>query len=115
MGKGRRRRRERRDAREARPLPARRESRSIEKLRSEFETQQRRLVRRRSVIGALGFIPLAGPFGCGIGIAPFCIVPVEVWLAIWAAFFGSFLGLTIRLVLERRRFQRRAAGGGSPS
>ena len=116
MGKGRRRRRERRDAREDRGVPVpRHQSRSIEKRRDEFAKQQRALTRRRTLIGALGFIPLAGYAGCGLGVTPLCGIPVEIWLAIWAAFFGSFLGLTIRLVLERRRFKREAAGGESPS
>jgi hypothetical protein len=112
MGRGRRRRRERRDAREVREAPvARRESRSVEKRRSDFLAQQRSLGRRRTIVGALGFVPLAGYVGCGSGITALCGIPVEIWLAIWAAFFGSFLGLTIRLVLERRRFARGEAAG----
>jgi len=37
--------------------------------------------------------------------------PRDGWLLVWAALFGSFLGLTIRLVLERRKFERGAADG----
>jgi hypothetical protein len=40
-----------------------------------------------------------------------CQIPQEWWLAIWAALFGSFLGITIRLVLQRRKFERGAASG----
>lgn len=56
----------------------------------------------------LGFIPLLASLVCGTG-TPFdvlCVLPSSWWLLIWAALFGSFLGLTIRLVLERRRFER---------
>ena len=108
----RKRRRERRDAPEHRPAkPERREQRAEEKRRESFEAGQVSLRRRRTFIGALGFIPLAGALGCGAGVQLFCQVPQEWWLAIWAALFGSFLGITIRLVLERRKFQRGAARG----
>ena len=90
-----------------------RASRAGEKRREAFASQQRSLNRRRTIVGALGFIPLAGALGCNGGIALFCAVPQEIWLAIWAALFGSFLGITIRLVLERRKFQRGAASGRS--
>ena len=40
-----------------------------------------------------------------------CQIPQEWWLAIWAALFGSFLGITIRLLLERRRYRRGVASG----
>jgi hypothetical protein len=107
-----RRRRERRDESEHRqPKPERREKRAEDKRRETFETGQRSLRRRRTFIGALGFIPLGGALGCGAGIQVLCQVPQEWWLAAWAALFGSFLGITIRLVLERRRFQRGVASG----
>lgn len=76
-----------------------------------FEADQRSLRRRRTFIGALGFVPLVGALGCGQGVAFLCQVPQEWWLAIWAALFGSFLGITIRLFLARRRFLREASGG----
>jgi hypothetical protein len=107
----RRRRRERRDAAEHRPAPEKREKRSENKRRETFEAAQRSLRRRRTFIGALGFIPLTGALGCGVGVPLLCQVPQEWWLAIWAALFGSFLGITIRLVLERRKYQRGAVGG----
>jgi hypothetical protein len=107
----RRRRRARRDATEQRPAPAedRSAARSEEKRRETFAAKQRSLSRRRTIVGALGFIPLAGALGCSGGLELLCTVPRDWWLAIWAAVFGSFLGLTIRLVLERRRFERGAA------
>lgn len=76
-----------------------------------FEADQRSLRRRRTFIGALGFIPLVGALGCGSGVAFLCQVPQEWWLAIWAALFGSFLGITIRLFLARRKFVREVASG----
>lgn len=110
----RRRRRERRDATEHRPAtPEKRDKRSEDKRRAEaFEADQKSLRRRRTFIGALGFIPLVGALGCSVGAVPLlCQVPQEWWLAIWAALFGSFLGITIRLFLARRKFLRGAAGG----
>ncbi|MEK7862497.1 MAG: hypothetical protein AAB295_04450 [Chloroflexota bacterium] len=82
--------------------------REAEKRRAAFLEQQRRLKRRRTIVGALGFLPLAAAvFGCTGGpLDVLCLVPREVWMLLWAALFGSFLGLTIRLVLERRRFDR---------
>jgi hypothetical protein len=108
----RRRRRDRRDAAEHRPAkPPKHEQRADEKRRESFEASQLSLRRRRTFIGALAFIPLVGALGCGVGVAFLCQVPQEWWLAIWAALFGSFLGITIRLFLERRRFQRGPASG----
>jgi hypothetical protein len=108
----RRRRRERHEPVEHRAArPEKREKRAEEKRRESFEAQQRALRRRRTFIGALAFVPLAGQLGCGAGLAPLCQVPTEWWLAIFAAVFGSYLGINIRLFLERRKFQRGAASG----
>jgi hypothetical protein len=108
----RRRRRDRRDSPEHRPAkPERSEKRSDDKRRATFDADQKSLRRRRTFIGALGFIPLGGALGCGAGLQLLCQVPQEWWLAIWAALFGSFLGITIRLFLERRKFQRGVASG----
>jgi hypothetical protein len=108
----RRRRRERRDAAEHRPAkPEQRETRTEEKRRQTFEADQLSLRRRRRFIGALAFVPLLGTLGCGAGITPVCAVPQEWWFAIFAAVFGSYLGINLRLFLERRKFQRGAAGG----
>jgi hypothetical protein len=105
----RRRRRERRDETPHRPAtPEKRDKRSEDKRRQTFEADQKSLRRRRTFIGALGFIPLFGALGCGSGLPVLCQIPQEWWLAIWAALFGSFLGITIRLILERRKFRRGA-------
>jgi hypothetical protein len=93
------------------PAVDRRGARPDERRRETFEAKQLSLRRRRTFIGALGFVPLGGALGCGAGAEILCVVPREAWLAIWAALFGSFLGLTIRLFLERRKFQRGATGG----
>lgn len=87
--------------------------RDAAKRRAAFLAQQKRLGRRRTIVGALGFVPLAASLGCGTGtpLDVLCVVPREVWLLLWAALFGSFLGLTIRLILERRRFERGTPGG----
>lgn len=72
-------------------------------------TRLRRL--RVGILGA-GFVPLAGVVGCGtFGIAVACAVPRDWYFAVWAAVVGSILGLTIRLVLERRRFERGTDAG----
>jgi hypothetical protein len=90
-----------------------RTDRDAEKRRAAFHAGQKRLAGRRTLIGIVGFVPLGATLGCGLG-PPFdalCAVPREVWLLIWAALFGSFLGLTIRLIRERRRFERETPGG----
>jgi hypothetical protein len=116
---GRKRRRERRADRNAHtpanaaPSEPKRAAKAEERRRAKYAEDRKRLERRRTVIGLLALIPLAAwalqlPFGPldFVGISP-----RDGWLLIWAALFGSFLGLTIRLVLERRRFERAAANG----
>ncbi|HZP96949.1 MAG TPA: hypothetical protein VFC31_11500 [Candidatus Limnocylindria bacterium] len=90
-----------------------RADRDAAKKRAEFLASQRRLGRRRTIVGLLGFVPLLASLVCGTGtpLDALCVLPTSWWLLIWAALFGSFLGLTIRLVLERRRFERGTAGG----
>ncbi len=82
------------------------------KRNGDYEDGQRRISRRRTVVGLLGFIPLAASLGCGSGIplGPACSLSPDIWLLIWAALFGSFLGLTIRLILERRKFEKAERG-----
>lgn len=66
-----------------------------------------RLRRLRVAILVVGFVPLAGVLGCGtLGIEVACAVPRDWSFALWAAVIGSIVGLTIRLVLERRRFEQ---------
>jgi hypothetical protein len=108
---------ERRAGREARPEPVaveeKRSAKVEQRRREKYEQDRRRLVRRRTVIGAIGFVPLlASLFNVPFGPLDFLgMSPRDGWLLVWAALFGSFLGLTIRLVLERRRFERGAASG----
>ncbi len=91
----------------------RRADRDVEKKRAAFLATQRKLARRRTVIGMLAFVPLLASLVCGTGtpLDALCVLPQEYWLLIWAALFGSFLGLTIRLVLDRRRFERGSQSG----
>jgi hypothetical protein len=117
---GRRRRRERRSDREAHAsagAPAaeapKKLARAEERRRAQYAEDRRRLERRRRIVGLLGLIPL-GAWAAPLPFGPldFLGVPArDGWLLVWAALFGSFLGLSIRLVLERRRFERGAANG----
>jgi hypothetical protein len=87
--------------------------REAEKRRLDYAQRRQRVQRQRNVIGFLGLVPLVFSLGCGTG-TPFdtlCFLPRDVWLFVWAALFGSFIGLTIRLILERRRFERGEARG----
>ena len=70
----------------------------------EYRAREQRLKRMRNTVGFLALIPLAGQLACDAGAVPFC-VPLSWYLAIWAAVFGAFVGLSIRLVRERRRFE----------
>ena len=71
---------------------------------AEWQGRETRLKRYRTVAGFLGLVPLAGSFACDAGVPLFC-VPWSWYMAIWAAVFGAFVGLSIRLVRERRRFE----------
>ena len=70
----------------------------------EHHAREQRLKRMRTTVGFLGLIPFAGSIACDAGVTPFC-VPWSWYMAIWAAVFGAFVGLSIRLVRERRRFE----------
>jgi hypothetical protein len=70
----------------------------------EHRARELRLKRFRTVVGFLGLIPLVGSLACDGGLPVFC-VPWTWYMAIWAAVFGAFVGLSIRLVRERRRFE----------
>ena len=117
---GRRRERRERRAREAQANPRasgaeapKRADKAEASRRAKYAEDRRRLTRRRTVIGLLAFVPLAAwAFRVPFSPLEFFGVPAQSgWLLIWAALFGSFLGLTIRLILERRRFERAAANG----
>ena len=117
---GRKRRRERRADRDAH-APARAETaeapkrvvKAEERRRTKYAEDRKRLERRRTIAGLLALIPL-GAWALQLPFGPLDFIgvsPRDGWLLIWAALFGSFLGLTIRLVLERRKFDRGAADG----
>jgi hypothetical protein len=71
---------------------------------AEYRARETRLKRYRTVVGFLGLIPFIGSLACDGGLVVFC-VPWSWYMAIWAAVFGAFIGLSIRLVRERRRFE----------
>jgi hypothetical protein len=116
---GRKRRRERRD-RDARALsrapaaePTTRVDKTDERRHAKYAQDRKRLERRRTIVGLLALLPLAAWAG-QLPFSPLDFIGLPArdgWLLIWAALFGSFLGLTIRLILERRRFERAAANG----
>ncbi|MDP9282348.1 MAG: hypothetical protein M3P38_09655 [Chloroflexota bacterium] len=84
-----------------------------ERRRTKYAEDRKRLERRRTIAGLLAIIPL-GAWALQLPFGPLDFLgvpPRDGWLLIWAALFGSFLGLTIRLVLERRKFERGAADG----
>jgi hypothetical protein len=89
-----------------------RADRDASKRRTEYLTRRKRLERQRNVIGLLAVVPLLFSVVCGTGtpLDALCFIPRDIWLFVWAALFGSFLGLTIRLILERRRFERGERG-----
>lgn len=71
---------------------------------AEYRAREQRLKRLRTIAGFLGLLPLAGSLACDGGLLLFCI-PWSWYMAVWAAVFGAFIGLSIRLVRERRRFE----------
>ena len=71
---------------------------------AEWQSRETRLKRYRTVAGFMGLAPLAGSFACDAGVPLFC-VPWSWYMAVWAAVFGAFIGLSIRLVRERRQFE----------
>jgi len=95
------------------PAPRRTKAERAEEVRrGRYQATSARLRRLRIGILAVGFVPLAGIVGCGtLGLAPACAVPRDWYFALWAAVVGSIVGLTIRLVLERRRFEHRTDDG----
>jgi hypothetical protein len=71
---------------------------------AEWHGRETRLKRYRTVAGFLGLVPLAGSSACDAGVAFFC-VPWSWYIGLWAAVFGAFIGLSIRLIRERRQFE----------
>ena len=94
------------------PRPGKADKAEVQR-RERYEATALRLRRLRVGILAAGFVPIAGILGCGsLGISVACAVPKDWYFGLWAAVVGSIIGLTIRLVLERRRFEH-GAGTGS--
>ena len=85
-------------ARSKRALPKR------DRVVAEWKARETRLKRYRTVVGFLGLVPLVGLLACDGGLLLFC-VPWSWYMAVWAAVFGAFVGLSIRLVRERRQFE----------
>ncbi len=85
-------------ARGKRALP--RQERAV----AEYKARELRTKRLRTFVGFLGLVPLVGSLACDGGLLLFC-VPWSWYMGVWAAVFGAFVGLTIRLIRERRRFE----------
>ncbi len=64
----------------------------------------------RRVALLLGLVLFAGFTACDVGLA-FACIQREIYLGLWAAIVGAVVGLSIRLVLERRRFQQESPTG----
>ncbi|HEV2251317.1 MAG TPA: hypothetical protein VGT60_12515 [Candidatus Limnocylindria bacterium] len=94
------RRRGRSSGRGARTLPRH------EKALAEYQERERRLKRFRTLVGFLGLVPLVGSLACDGGLTPVC-VPWSWSMGLWAVVFGAFVGLSIRLIRERRQFEAR--------
>lgn len=71
---------------------------------ADWKSRETRLKRYRTVAGFLGLVPLVGSFACDAGVLALC-VPWSWYMAVWAAVFGAFIGLSIRLIRERRQFE----------
>lgn len=69
-----------------------------------------RIKKWRSIGLFLGLVPFAGLTACDVGLA-FACIQREIYLGMWAAIVGAVVGLSIRLVLERRRFQQESHPG----
>ncbi len=69
-----------------------------------------RIKKWRRVALFLGLVPFAGLTACDVGLA-FACIQREIYLGLWAAIVGAVVGLSIRLVLERRRFQQESPTG----
>lgn len=75
-----------------------------EKALAEYRARELRLKRFRTIVGFLGLVPLVGSLACDGGLLLFC-VPWSWYMGVWAVVFGAFVGLSIRLIRERRQFQ----------
>ena len=94
----------RKSTRPGRALPG------VQRRAKEHERRIERIKRWRGIGLFLGLVPLVGLTACDIGLAIACL-PREIYLGIWAAVVGAVVGLSIRLVLERRRSQQHSPRG----
>jgi hypothetical protein len=81
-----------------------------DRLQAEHAARRLRIKRWRTVSLSLGIIPLVGLTACDVGLVIACL-PREIYLGMWAAIVGAAAGLSIRLVLERRRFEQQSRPG----
>jgi hypothetical protein len=86
------------------PDRARRTLSKHEREVADYKAREVRLKRSRTIVGFLGLVPLIGSLACDGGVLLVCI-PWSWYMALWAAVFGAFVGLSIRLIRERRRFE----------
>ena len=82
----------------------------VQRREQEHELRIERIKKWRGIGLYLGLVPLVGLTACDIGVSIACL-PREIYLGIWAAVVGAVVGLSIRLVLERRRFQQHPPPG----
>ena len=81
-----------------------------DRLDAEHTVTIARIRKWRSGALLLGLVPFAGVTACDVGLV-FACIQREIYLGMWAAIVGAVVGLSIRLVLERRRFQQRTHRG----
>lgn len=62
--------------------------------------------RLRRAVAVASLLVLAATGVCVASSGAYCIVPVEWHLPVWAGAIGTYIGLTIRLVRERRIQER---------
>jgi hypothetical protein len=84
--------------------------RKRDRLVAEHKITMARIRKWRSVALFLGLVPFAGLTACDVGLS-FACIQREIYLGMWAAIVGAVVGLSIRLVLERRRFQQQTPPG----
>ncbi|MEP7003526.1 MAG: hypothetical protein ABI888_03220 [Chloroflexota bacterium] len=90
--------------------PARAEPRKKARVLALHKETIARIKKWRSVALFLGLGPFVGLTACDVGLAAACL-PREIYLGAWAAIVGAVVGLSIRLVLERRRFEQQTSTG----
>jgi hypothetical protein len=86
------------------PQRSRARGAAASRVETEYKAREARLKKYRTVVGFVGLVPLVGSLACDGGLLLLCI-PWSWYMAVWAAVFGAFVGLTIRLVRERRQFE----------